>query len=227
MSNQSSHQEWISGLSGLLAENVGLFFGGFLSDQTRERLLKYYKMVLVENERQNLTRLIKPEDFFFGHILDAVGLLKSGLLEYPALDLGAGVGVPGIVCAMMDAQAWVLCDSEKRKAEFLHAVVTALGMENVSVVGDRVEHTIRSTNVGSIVARAVGNVEKILGWVRPCSTWNNLLLLKGPGWEEEWNTCSPQVRRWKFDVSGTYKYIVGPEEKRRVIIKLSRVPRGT
>ncbi len=221
-----SNQEWVSELSGLFDEHEALFCG-FLSVQARERLLRYYEMVLVENEQQNLTRLINPSDFFVGHILDSIELLKSNLLEYPALDLGSGVGVPGIVCAVLNGQPWVLCDSEKKKAEFLQTVVTELKLEDVSVTSERVETAIKSAKIGSIVARAVGKVEKILGWVRSCSTWNSLILLKGPGWEEEWNIAGPQVQKWKFDISGEYKYKSGPENKYRVIIKLSRVPRGT
>jgi 16S rRNA G527 N7-methylase RsmG len=81
--------------------------------------------------------------------------------------------------------------------------------------------------VKSVVARAVGPISRIYTWIRPCSTWNNLVLLKGPRWEEEW--AEIQGGRYKNELKwvDSYKYTVGAEKKQRIIVKIERVPRGT
>jgi 16S rRNA G527 N7-methylase RsmG len=92
----------------------------------------------------------------------------------------------------------------------------------VEVFGGRAEVFLRKHRVESVVARAVGKVEKIFGWIQECSTWNKLILLKGPGWIEEWQEFEGSKFRKKLRVVGEHRYQVGASEKSRVIIALER-----
>src|ERR1700749_500861 len=74
-------------------------------------LNRYRELVLRENEVQNLTRLTAPRDFWEGLVIDGYELLKSGLVEFPAIDLGTGGGVPGVVSAILSQDSWLLVDS--------------------------------------------------------------------------------------------------------------------
>jgi 16S rRNA (guanine527-N7)-methyltransferase len=213
-------------LSQLLERNLGF------SERQRQALLDFYDLVLEENQVQNLTRLTSPEDFYFGHILDVVELLKLNLLSYPALDLGSGAGVPGLVAAILDEQKWVLTESEGKKADFLARANRRLGLQvQVSVFAGRAENYLKQNSVGSIVSRAVGSVEKIYGWIRNCSTWNNLILMKGPSWQKEWGEFQAGRLAGELTVYNEHPYSIGPEQKSRTIICLTRnsknVPRGT
>src|SRR4051812_23444634 len=76
------------------------------------QLLEFYEIVLRENELQNLTRLTSPTDFYFGHLIDVFELLRSEKIEYPAMDLGSGAGIPGIVAALIHPEQWILAESE-------------------------------------------------------------------------------------------------------------------
>ena len=190
-------------------------------------ILNYHEALLLENEIQNLTTRIEPADFFDTHLMDCKHLLESGLLEYPAVDLGSGPGIPGLVCGMVDERQWVLVESEKRKADFLQRMVETLSCKNIRVFNGRVEVYLRE-NVGrtqfeSVVSRAVGPVDRIYGWISKCSTWNNLVLLKGPRWEEEWKKFTSRDRT--LSIVQTNELMTG--DRRRQIVKLTRVPRGT
>ena len=197
------------------------------------RISQFRELVLAENEVQNLTRLISPHDFLEGHVLDVWELLKSGLLRFPAMDLGSGVGVPGLLAAIFGSGPWILCESEGRKAEFLKRTVAELGLSAVSVFAERGEDVLRSQKVESVVVRAVGRVEKIYSWLKPCSTWNNLVLFKGPRWEAEWEAFEKSKQKGRLLIQGDHKYQVagaaGEDElKKRLIVSLVRsVPRGT
>src|SRR5690349_11467975 len=83
-----------------------------LSPETQEKVAEFYEIVLQENAQQNLTRLTLPEDFFYGHVVDVIELLRWKGLNYPALDLGSGVGVPGILAALISnpsmSASWIL-----------------------------------------------------------------------------------------------------------------------
>ncbi len=194
-----------------------------LSPEQQDRLVLFYDLVVDENSRQNLTRLISPVDFLEGHVFDGFELLKTGVLDFPAMDLGSGVGVPGLLMAILGTGPWVLAESEGRKAEFLERAVRELGLKDVQVYGGRAEAYLKSKSVKTVVARAVGPVDRIWGWIGKCSTWNNLVLLKGPSWDEEWASFDKATRGRALRIDRKFGYEVGAEAKRRVVIRLARV----
>lgn len=198
------------------------------------KILAFYQIVLAENQVQNLTRLTEPQDFYEGHVIDVLELLKSGWLQYPAMDLGTGVGVPGILAGMVEPGEWILAESEKRKAEYLEKAVSSLGLSSqIRVFSGRGEEYLKNSQVQTIVARAVGPVERIYSWIKKCSTWNKMILLKGPGWNEEWNKFQKSSFKDELLVENQLEYRVGTDAKMRKLILLSRqgrsknVPRGT
>jgi 16S rRNA (guanine527-N7)-methyltransferase len=196
-----------------------------LDDAVLSSVLKFYELLVEENKVQNLTRLISPEDFIQGHLIDVLELLKADVLQFPAFDLGSGAGVPGLLAAIIEnsSKPWVLCDSEKSKALFLARVASSLSLNHVEVHAGRAEDYLKTKKAGSVVCRAVGNVQKIYSWLRPCSTWNNLILFKGPNWEEEWKDAPRSAKLMELKVKNTKKYFVGAEKKERVLLEVVRL----
>ncbi len=209
-----------------LLEGVGL------SPDQVDAAIGYREAVLAENERQNLTRLLSPADFFRGHVLDVLALrdfrVRLGDSQRAAMDLGTGAGVPGLLsAALFRDESWVLVDSELRKTEFLRATAAHLGVDRrVSVVHSRVERVSAQIVPSTIVSRAVGKVEKLMGWLDPCSTWNSLILMKGPRWSEEWSQFGQSRWRERLRLGAESSYSVDGSVQ-RMIIQLLRVPRGT
>lgn len=206
---------------------------GGLSAPEIELLDRYRDLVLAENEVQNLTRLTSPADFVQGHVLDCIELKKAGYVlarpEAPAVDLGSGAGVPGIICSILGMNPWVLVESEVRKAEFLERAVQDLNLgSTVRVVARRGEDFLKNARASAVVSRAVGTIDKIYGWIRPCSTWNTLILFKGPSWAKEWAEFKSSRQGAQLSLVGQWDYVLGEEKKFRTIVKLDRVvPRGT
>ncbi len=199
-----------------------------LSSEAEQKLTRFYELLKEENKKQNLTRLIEPRDFIEGHVYDAWKLHHSGFLHSPSLDLGSGAGSPGLICALFNPQhQWVLTDSEKRKAAFLIQAQKQLQLENCQVFADRAERLLKSKPVPCITVRAVGTVSKIFALLSTCSTWNTLLLLKGPRWQEEWTEFQGGSFRSQLKIEAVQNYEVGIERKKRLLINLKRVPRGT
>jgi 16S rRNA (guanine(527)-N(7))-methyltransferase RsmG len=194
--------------------------------EAHERICRFHMLLAEENEKQNLTRLISPKDFFEGHVIDVKTLLESKMVRFPAMDLGSGCGVPGLLAAIIQPDSWVLAESERHKAEFLFRMVREFGLSSVRVVADRGENFLAESEVPTIVARAVGPVERIFGWLEGRSTWNSMILLKGPGWGAEWETFNQGRFRGELQIDKTFEYVVGDEKKQRILVKLDRVPRG-
>lgn len=203
-----------------------------LSEETYHRVSDFRDWIVDESSRQNLTKLLSPKEFFEGHVLDVKALLECKLVDFPAMDLGSGGGVPGFLSALVSPDRWILADSEGHKAAFLARSVEKFGLQDsVRVFSGRAEKFLADVRANeapkSIVARAVGPIERIYTWIRPCSTWNNLVLLKGPRWEEEWADIQTSRFRNELKWVDSFKYTVGDEKKQRIIVKIERVPRGT
>jgi 16S rRNA (guanine(527)-N(7))-methyltransferase RsmG len=191
-----------------------------------DSVARYFELLRQENEKQNLTRLISVKDFIEGHVWDVRELHRWAGATFPAMDLGSGGGVPGLLSAALGMGPWILAESEKRKAEFLSSAAQELGLTSVQVFPGRAEDFLKKGTVLSVVARAVGPVERIYTWLRPCSTWNNLILFKGPGWAEEWKSFGLSKFRKELEVESEHLYSVGEEKKERRILRLRRVRRG-
>ena len=186
----------------------------------------YRELVKAGNRKQNLTRLTSPGDFYYGHVADIIELLRLNWVVSPALDVGSGCGVPGLLSGILDSTVWVLTESEGRKAEFLSETVAKLGLEGkISVFDGRAEaYLYRHPEIRTLVARAVAPVGRLLLPIRKSSTWNNIVLFKGPTWETEWAAACQNDKKLKRDfvISSTHHYVVGPDRKRRVLLDIHR-----
>ena len=107
----------------------------------------------------------------------AIERSRAFLPELPAggrlLDLGSGVGLPGVPLAVWrpDLQV-VLCEVRKRRAAFLERIVGELGLENARVYNADVR-AYRGPAVDAVTAQAVG---RLSGTLDLCAH------LLGPSW---------------------------------------------
>ena len=93
-------------------------------------------------------------------------------------------------------------------------------MRRVTVLGKRVENIIEVVKPDTVMARAVGTVDKIAAWIWNCSTWNNLVLFKSRGWEQEWDEAQKTRFGKKLTVIHIHDY--STEGRVRTLITLKR-----
>jgi 16S rRNA (guanine(527)-N(7))-methyltransferase RsmG len=223
MSQLSENCEWVGEKAAFWAKEV-LGIEGDSALDLRSRVIEFYEALIQENSVQNLTRLTEPKDFIEGHLLDVLHLEKTGYLARDSrpFDLGSGGGVPGLLHAHIFRKNWILCDSEKLKADFLGRFCSGYSLNECEIVNTRAEQWLNTHRADQIVARAVGTVTKIYTWLEKCSTWNQLILLKGPNWGEEWKEFTQSRFRNKLTITNEYSYSIGEEQKVRKIIHLTK-----
>ena len=105
-------------------------------DQTN--LLAAYKTYLVAwNKTHNLiskNQVQKIDD----HIADS--LIISPLFKKTIIDLGSGGGLPGIPLAITNPKKeFYLIESNTKKSSFLLHTTSRLGLDNISVINQRIE----------------------------------------------------------------------------------------
>ena len=195
----------------------------FLTELQVERASVFAEILYRENKVQNLTRITGVEEFIDGHLIDVIQLLMMNTLGENVLDLGSGCGVPGLLAAAIDLnpdRKWNLCDSEHQKCEFLSLTAKEMGLDSVKVYSGRVESLISNVKPSTVVSRAVGSVDKLAGWISNCSTWNNFILFKSKGWEEEWKNAQKNKYGKKLTVTQMKEY--SSKDKYRVLINLTK-----
>lgn len=176
---------------------------GWGSDKAGERLKRYVSLLLEENARQNLISKPSEAQIWERHIADSAQLLEhvpretlSGEAPGPWLDLGTGPGLPGLVIAILKPQIpVVLVESRARRIEFLNNCVSDLGLENCTVLGQRLEK-VTPFESWVISARAFARLDKLLRLSAPFSTKRTRYLLpKGRSAAHELSEAKPLIRK--------------------------------
>lgn len=164
-----------------------------VDDGVIEKIGDYLARLLAMNEQMNLTAIDNPDAAWERHVLDALTLVP--LLDHvPAgarlIDIGSGGGVPGIPLAIARSDLLVmLVESTQKKAAFLTAVATAMGLSNVRVSAERAEALATGPLRGTfdvVTARAVARLSQLLPITAPfAKPGGQLLLIKGQKANEE------------------------------------------
>lgn len=129
-----------------------------------DKLEAYLALIVEWNGYFNLTAIREPENIRIKHFADAWVLLPF-LRHGPLLDLGSGLGVPGIVLAIARPNIPItLLDSNNKKARFLRQVVNELALNNVNVEHLRAEDFHPSHLFDQIVARGVSHLTDLVKW---------------------------------------------------------------
>jgi 16S rRNA (guanine527-N7)-methyltransferase len=144
--------------------------------ETRERLEHYARLVIAENDRQNLIAASTIPDFWQRHVVDSLQLLDHAPGDSRLwLDIGSGAGLPGLVVAIASGHRMILVEPRRRRAEFLMRCCEQLGLADVVVEQRRVETLQVSADVVS--ARAVASLDTLFGWATQIGSADALMVL--------------------------------------------------
>ncbi len=135
------------------------------------------------------------------HVINSALLSELVPNEILVADVGSGAGLPGIPMAIAQPKAhFTLIEPMERRANWLAAVVSDLGIQNVDVIRARAEEVTR-TDFDIVTARAVAALDKLLKLLTPLTRGSNLktvLALKGSRAPEEIAEAKPRLQRLGF-----------------------------
>lgn len=134
-----------------------------LDDNACQKLATYLSLLEKWNKTYNLTSIRKPRDMLTLHLLDSLSVASHVATEADSrlLDVGTGPGLPGIPLAIVYPQLPVfVLDSNIKKTRFLTQSKIELGLNNVTVLHDRVEQV--QGQFPQIISRAFASLEKMV-----------------------------------------------------------------
>jgi 16S rRNA (guanine(527)-N(7))-methyltransferase RsmG len=110
-----------------------------LSSEQLDLLDRHYELLVLWNEKMNLTRIESLEDVVRYHYCESLFLAKSFPSEPQRIvDVGSGAGFPGIPVAVFRPDCRVdLVESNQRKSVFLR--LASSDLKNVNVLAKRAE----------------------------------------------------------------------------------------
>src|ERR1043166_5205503 len=110
------------------------------ADQVAE-IQKYMTMLLVWNEKVNLTAIRDPLEVLYRHFCECMYAVPAVPLQSGRLaDVGSGAGFPGLALKIARPELdVVLIESNVKKATILAEVVRELGLSDIRVLVSRYE----------------------------------------------------------------------------------------
>lgn len=118
-------------------------FGISLKELQIKQLQIHFDLLMKWKEVHNLTTIGDPKKIILYHYIDSILGLKE-LEKYPTFpcyyDLGSGAGFPGLIAAVLwpDKDIY-LVETSKKKSSFLRLSASAMGLNRVKVLDQRVE----------------------------------------------------------------------------------------
>lgn len=156
-------------LSGYLEKN-----DFFLSNDAKQKFLRYYQMLVDANKRVNLTAITDFHDVEEKHFLDSVAPVSFFDFEkcYSMIDIGTGAGFPGVPLKLLFPHIkLILVDSLNKRVDFLKFVIKELDLKDTVAVHGRAEELSRlgehREQYDLCVSRAVSRLSSLVELCMP------------------------------------------------------------
>lgn len=140
-------------------EDLGLKSNEHMLNQ----MLAYLELLNKWNKVYSLTNINDPEQMLHYHLLDGLTIVDQLNPYEQILDVGSGMGVPGVIVAIYYPHKQViLLDSNSKKTAFLNQVKIELNLTNLEVVTSRIEEYQPKAKFPCIIARAFSGVDRFI-----------------------------------------------------------------
>ncbi len=190
-----------------------------INDKQVKNFADYYRLIVENNDDNDLTRIKGEEQFIIKHFIDSVYCMKYTALPDSLLDIGTGAGFPGIPLKIMNpGLRIILAEQRSRRVEFLKLAVRELGLDGVEFYPHKV--TEKSFfNVKGVITRALEDAPETLDRVEhflPES--GRVILLKGPDAAGDLLSLTERNKKYFSLETDRIYTLPGTEYSRRILV---------
>lgn len=195
------------------------------SSRAMEQLMRYGELLLLQNERMNLTAITDPRDVALLHFLDCAALLPlADFSEKRLVDVGTGAGFPGVVLKILCPSLEVtLLDSLGKRVDWLRSLCDELDLSGIHCITGRAEelghHPAYREQFHFATARAVAALPQLAELCLPLvSVGGCFLSMKASSAQDELEAAreilpklgggAPQLLRYRLPCSQTERALI-------------------
>ncbi len=195
----------------------------------RKQLAHFYRLLMLNQEKENFTRLLKIRDIAIRHFIDCMIIPELTELQFPLMDVGTGPGFPGIPLKIQfPDKKIILAEGVQRRVEFLKNVRSEMNLQNLDIIGRNINPYF-AYPVQGVITRAVEDVRNTLKNVlTSLQTGGCVYLMKGPQVGPEIEIAKEEVGEY-YDLEQDIAYTLPhtPHERRLLVyrkIKMAPLP---
>ena len=192
----------------------------------RKRLVEFYVLLMNNQMRDNVTRLVKFRDIAIKHFIDSLIVPRLCELTFPLLDVGTGPGFPGIPLKIIyPDKKIILAEGVRKRVDFLKTVRDQMKLTDLDIVGRKIDATF-ALPVEGVITRALEDISLTLGHVSQCLTvGGRVYFMKGPNVGPE---LKPALKKWGeyFELERDIPYSLPntPHERKLLIFRKIKTP---
>jgi 16S rRNA (guanine527-N7)-methyltransferase len=137
--------------------------GMVLDQQQITKLDAYLHELTCWNKTYNLTAITERKEQVYKHLMDSLSICDA-VLGPSVCDVGSGPGLPGIPLAIaLPNVSFTLVDSSQKRVVFMRHVLIKLGIDNVTVLHQRIEDvTPPMGGFNTVVSRAFSSLHSFI-----------------------------------------------------------------
>ena len=203
-----------------------------ISDEKKEKLYKFYEILVEKNKVMNLTSITEIKEFTYKHFIDSIALEKSvkdlGSKNYNIADMGTGAGFPGIPLAIVYPNLnMTLIDSLNKRIKFIKETCEILDIKNVNAIHSRAEDIDRNKDYREkfdiCVSRAVANLASLSEYCLPLvKVGGSFISYKSKGYEVEIAEAQKAIKVLGGEIGNIEKFELG-EYGERILLDIKKI----
>ena len=191
------------------------------------KLEKFYELLIIWNEKINLTTILKEEDVYLKHFYDSLTLIKVIDLnkELTLLDVGTGAGFPGIVLKIVFPNLKItLLDSMNKRISYLNEIIKELDLKDIDTVCSRAEdYALKNREKYDIVVcRAVAHLEILVEITLPLVKVNGYFIAMKSNANEEILLARKKILALNSKIIEILSFKLPFENSIRTLIKIQK-----
>ena len=197
-----------------------------ISVDTLEKLNIYYKILVEENQKYNLTAITEEKDVYLKHFYDSLCLIKIiDLNNQYLLDIGTGAGFPGLVLKIVFPELKIdLLDSTNKRCIFLQMIIDKLQLKNINVINARAEEYSKENRelYDIVTSRAVAPLKHLLEYSIPTLKINGSFISLKSNIDEETKNIKNYYQKLYLSNEEIIKYELPYENSLRTLYKVTK-----
>ena len=197
-----------------------------INEEQLAKLNIYYKLLINENKKYNLTSITETKQVYLKHFYDSLTIVKVINLNNQTLcDIGTGAGFPGLVLKILFPDIKLtLIDATLKKCNFLRQVVDNLNLTDVAIINDRIENYAKNNReiYDIVTSRAVAPLQHLLEYGIPLVKINGYLICLKGNLNNEINNLDNYLNKLDISISNKVIFNLPYEDSLRTIISFKK-----